>query len=184
MRNAGIFFTLQASESELLWVMRISVIIVGITATVIAIFVTKTYGLLVLCVDFLYLSFPQLISALYIPFCNAYGSAVTFWMCVILRILSGEPLIDLPTIIKFPYYDEPTDTQYFPFRTFIVVLGLIVLVLVSLITRFLAARSSCFRKLDDKTFGCFVVEEKEPLKYTDNSVDEKGFNNLGEITSM
>jgi high affinity choline transporter 7 len=29
----------------------------------------------------------------------------------------GEPGLGLPAAIKFPYYDEATDTQKFPFRT-------------------------------------------------------------------
>lgn len=28
----------------------------------------------------------------------------------------GEPLLNLPAVIKYPFYDEETDLQRFPFR--------------------------------------------------------------------
>jgi hypothetical protein len=57
----------------------------------------------------------------------------------LLRILAGEPLIKMPAIIPFPMYND-TDGQLFPFRTFIMLLSIAVIILVSLLLQLLFER--------------------------------------------
>ena len=53
-------------------------------------------------------------------------------MALLFRLLGGEPLLSLPAAIKYPMYDEEAGIQQFPFKTFTMLLGFLVLVCVSL----------------------------------------------------
>ena len=142
---------LQAGSKELIWVMRGVVVVVGFAATIIALMVPKTYGLLVFCADFQYVSIlPQLTSAVYLPKTNAYGSVAAFWFGFTLRILSGAPLIGLPTVLYWPYAEG--ETQLFPFRTVIVLLSMTVFVSVSFISKYAVENIDIFNKIDRHTF--------------------------------
>ncbi|KAK3085989.1 hypothetical protein FSP39_011797 [Pinctada imbricata] len=108
----------QASQTEILWVLRISVLVVGALGVIIAVNVRSVYALSVLSGDVMYVTqFPQLICALWLECGNTYGSLCGFLIGLTIRILGGEPLLRIPSIIRFPFYDEATDTQLFPFRT-------------------------------------------------------------------
>ena len=52
-----------------------------------------------------------------------------------LRLGAGEELIGLPTAIKFPYYSEDMHLQLFPFRTFTMLISIIITVTVSFMTK-------------------------------------------------
>ena len=68
-------FPLQASEIEVLWAMRIGVILVGALATVVAIHVDSIYGHWSLCSDLVYvILFPQLLCVVHFKNSNVYGS--------------------------------------------------------------------------------------------------------------
>lgn len=54
---------------------------------------------------------------------------------LVLRLGAGEGLIGLPTLIKFPYYDANMGLQLFPFRTFTLVLAILLTVTVSYVAR-------------------------------------------------
>lgn len=62
-----LIFRIRASEMEIIWVMRISIIIVGILATVMALTIPSIYGLWSMCSDLVYvILFPQVKSILYL----------------------------------------------------------------------------------------------------------------------
>ena len=87
-------FFFQASEKEMVWVIRISIWVVGAIATTIALTVNTIYGLSYLCSDLIYvILFPQLICVLYFRYSNAYGAVISFFVGLILRILGGEPML-------------------------------------------------------------------------------------------
>lgn len=150
MKFTALFFLYQqASERELMWVLRITIIIVGTLSTLIAMFSTTIYGLFVLCSDLMYVVlFPQLTLALWMPQTNAYGSLAGFLASLILRILSGEPVLHIPAIIKYPFFDEDTQTQLFPHRTLVMLIGAILVVLVSIATNFLFLKGLLPKKYD------------------------------------
>ena len=134
--------------------------VVGVMATCMAIYVPNTNGLLVLAGDMQYLLFPHLVAALYIPWCNTYGSIVSFFTSLILRLLLGEHTLYLPAYIRFPWYDDEHNMQMFPCRTCIVVISMILLMAVSVMTKLLAKHSSAFKQLDQRTFKCFVQDSR------------------------
>ena len=130
-------FPLQASEIEVLWAMRIGVILVGALATVVAIHVDSIYGLWSLCSDLVYvILFPQLLCAVHFKNSNVYGSITGLVMGLIFRLTGGEPLLGLPPAIKYPwwYEDDGVIYQNFPFKTLAMLISLICIVSVSLIT--------------------------------------------------
>ena len=52
------------------------------------------------------------------------GSMFMFLSGLIVRLLSGEEVFSIPPIIKWPGFDEETETQRFPFKTTIMLINL------------------------------------------------------------
>ncbi|KAM7009989.1 high affinity choline transporter 1-like [Tautogolabrus adspersus] len=125
----------QASDCEMQWVIRISVIVVGLAGTALTFLDSSVLVFWLVGVDMSYtIMFPQLVCILFFKVSNGYGASVGYLMGIILRVMSGEPLIGLPPAIKFPgcrLDDEGTLTQYFPFRTAIMVMSLASILIVS-----------------------------------------------------
>jgi len=148
----------KASENELVWVVRIGIIGVGAVATTMALTIQSIYYLFVLCSDLVFvLLFPQLVSALYIPFSNLYGSSLGFIVGLFFRLGGGEQLIKLKPIIIFPMYQEDQLKQLFPYRTLSMVLSWITLVAVSYLTKVIFERNILSKKYD--FLRVFPVEE-------------------------
>ncbi|KAK7929684.1 hypothetical protein WMY93_006079 [Mugilogobius chulae] len=140
----------QASDREMQWVIRISVVAVGVAGTGLTFLDSSVLVFWLVGVDMSYtIMFPQLVCVLFFKVSNGYGATVGFFVGIIMRVLSGEPLIGLPPVIRFPgcrLDDEGKMTQFFPFRTSIMVISLISILLFSWIA------SIIFNKclLDDK----------------------------------
>ncbi|KAK3085346.1 hypothetical protein FSP39_001870 [Pinctada imbricata] len=157
----------QASQTEILWVLRISVLVVGALGVIIAVNVRSIYALSILSGDVMYVAqFPQLICSLWLEYGNTYGSLSGFLIGLTIRILGGEPLLKIPSIIRLPFYDEATDTQLFPFRTFSMICSFMGIAAVSKLTDFIFRRNFISKKFD--MFRCFQEENSE-----DNSKDSK-----------
>lgn len=102
------------------WVIRISVLVVGLAGTGLAFGDDSVFGLWLVSGDLLYcVLFPQLICVLHCGFANSYGAFSGFTMGLLLRALSGEPLLGIPAVILYPGWREVDGVivQYFPFRT-------------------------------------------------------------------
>ncbi|XP_066251445.1 high-affinity choline transporter 1 [Euwallacea similis] len=133
-----LIFRQKASEMEIIWVMRVSILVVGFLATVMALTIPSIYGLWSMCSDLVYvILFPQLLMVVHFKdYCNTYGSLAAYIMAFLVRISGGEPLMHLPAFIHFPGYDEVQKVQKFPFRTAAMMLSLITLVGVSWGTKY------------------------------------------------
>ncbi|KAF7259058.1 hypothetical protein EG68_03730 [Paragonimus skrjabini miyazakii] len=149
-------FWQSATERQILWVMRVSIFVVGALACLLAIYIRSIYGLWYLCSDLVYvILFPQLICVLYIRFSNTYGSVAGYIVGLFVRLTSGEALLGLPPLFRYPYYyDDPTDFyQRFPCKTFAMICSFLVIVLVSYTT------DVCFRadskRLKYDVFHCY-----------------------------
>ena len=161
MKNS--YFLLQASDKELIWVIRVSIFLVGALSTVMAITIKSIYGLWALCSDLVYvILFPQLLCAIFVPFVNTYGSMAAFIVGIILRLGGGEPLISLPPLIKYPLYDEKLKKQFFPFRTLAMLVSLITLMAVSYLFKVLFKRCGVSNKFD--LFQAFEMKESAKIK--------------------
>ncbi|XP_071442465.1 high-affinity choline transporter 1-like [Hetaerina americana] len=127
----------KASEREIVWVLRIAVIVITTLATLVALTVSSTYYLSYLCSDLVYVVlFPQLLLVIFWPGgVNTYGCIASFAVGVALRISGGEPGIGIPATIKFPFYDHTARVQRFPFRTAAMLCSLVTHVAVSQLAR-------------------------------------------------
>lgn len=125
----------QASDREMQWVIRISVVVVGLAGTALTFLDNSVLVFWLVGVDMSYtIMFPQLVCVLFFKISNGYGASVGYILGMVLRLLSGEPLIGLPPAIQFPGCRMDADgnmIQYFPFRTTIMLLSLVSIVLVS-----------------------------------------------------
>ncbi|XP_025018094.1 high-affinity choline transporter 1 isoform X2 [Tetranychus urticae] len=144
-----------ASEHEVVWVMRVSIIVVGAIATTMALYVKSIYGLWYLSSDIVYVVlFPQLVCVVYFKrHCNTYGSLAAYVLGFLLRALGGEKTIGIPPLIKYPFYSE-SDGQLFPFRTFAMLTSFGTLLGVSTLTKHLFEKNILPAKYD--FFHCVI----------------------------
>jgi high affinity choline transporter 7 len=124
----------KANPHQLQQIIKRCIIIIGTTATLIALNAKSVYALWYLCSDLVYvILFPQLTCALFYKGANRYGSLAGFIVAMVLRIGGGEPLLGLPPLIPYPMIEN--DTVLFPFRTFAAIAGFVAIFVVSHLTR-------------------------------------------------
>ncbi|XP_072400612.1 high-affinity choline transporter 1 [Diabrotica undecimpunctata] len=128
-----LIFRQKASEMEIIWVMRVSILIVGVLATVMALTIPSIYGLWSMCSDLVYvILFPQLLMVVHFKeYCNTYGSLAAYIVAFLVRVSGGEQLMYLDPLIYYPGWDEENQRQLFPFRTLAMLMSLITLIGVS-----------------------------------------------------
>ncbi|KXJ09271.1 high-affinity choline transporter 1 isoform X2 [Exaiptasia diaphana] len=166
-------FRKNASARELLWVIRISIIVVGALATLMGLTVNSVYSLFALCSDLVFvILFPQLVSVIYVPFSNTYGSLSGYLIGLVLRVIGGEELIGLPAMVKYPYYSHVYG-QMFPFRTLAMVCSFLTILLVSYIAEFLFKKG--YISMEKDFLHCFESYdfEKEGVKNNNENPHEK-----------
>ena len=154
--------------------MRVAIVLVGGASTALAIVVDSIYGLWYLCSDLVYvILFPQLLCCVHIPFTNTYGSVAGFILGLFFRFTGGEILLNLPPLIKYPWYDEESGYQCFPFKTLSMLITLATIILASLISRWLFKRNILPPKADiAKAFWhTQEVYETKEMKDIPNGVD-------------
>lgn len=122
------------TNRNLLKVIKRSIWIIGITATILALKIKSVYALWFLCSDFVFtLLFPQLLTALYDKKANVIGSLAGFTVAFTLRMGGGDPTLGIPVIINYPMIQD--GMVLFPFRTLAMFSGLITIVVVSRLTQ-------------------------------------------------
>jgi len=121
------------TNQSLTKVIKRSIWIIGITATILALKIKSVYALWFLCSDFIYtLLFPQLLTALFDKKANAIGSLAGFTVAFILRFGGGDPTLGIPIMIKYPMIQD--GMVLFPFRTLAMLSGLVTIIVVSRLT--------------------------------------------------
>ncbi|XP_063683471.1 high affinity choline transporter 1-like [Bolinopsis microptera] len=137
-------FYQKATDKFTVWFLRGTVFVNTVIAMIIAIFVKTVYGLYLICSDLVYiLLFPHL-----------YGMIAGFSVALILRVLSGEPVLKYNALLKFPGYVEPDQSdgsygrQRFPFRNLIVILNFLITLSVTYLSKQLFAKYPDLQKYD------------------------------------
>ncbi|XP_065292427.1 high-affinity choline transporter 1-like [Dermacentor albipictus] len=150
-----------ATDKEVISVMRVSIVLVGALATFMALTADSVYGLWFLSSDLVYvILFPQLVCVVYLKeHVNTYGSFAAYVIGCFLRAGGGEPILKIPPFIKYPFYDYEQGEQRFPFRTFSMVISFLTLVAVSGVASWFFAGGRAPLKWD--VFGCFQPDAKE-----------------------
>ena len=95
-----------------------------------------------------------------------------------MRIIGGEPTLGIPAVIKFPFFDEENNAQFFPYKTFAMLCSLLGIVGVSFLTDYIFKRSVIPKKFD--LFKCFLIDDytlaennKFCIQYSDNVVENE-----------
>ncbi|EFX80893.1 hypothetical protein DAPPUDRAFT_22271, partial [Daphnia pulex] len=148
----AIFFP-WASERHVVRVIWVAIVVVAALASLVALTVNSIYGLFVLSADLVYvLLFPQLLLVIHWKkYCNSYGSITSMITGFVFRILGGEPLLGLPVVLEYPFYDAELG-QLFPFRTLCMIIALLSHVLVSLLAHWIFRNTHLSAKWD--VLGC------------------------------
>jgi len=183
-----IIFRPNASQKELGYCMKVTVVCAGAIAIALALAIPSIYGLFKLCSDLVFvIVFPQLVMVTYVPWSNLYGAISGYAVSLVLRLLGGEPLIHLPPTIKYPYYDEhhyvgdskeidhEGKGQLFPFRTFSMMMGLMANLLVCYITHKLFTTQYLSKKWD-----LLQAIDPEAMLNSHSSSEEDNANSLDE----
>ncbi|KAG7214502.1 hypothetical protein INR49_023014 [Caranx melampygus] len=130
----------QASEYEIWWVIRVTVVVVGVVGTSITFFTNSTLVLWILGADVSYtLMFPHLFSLLFVKVTNGYGAVMGFVIGVTVRILLGENAVGLPVVLQLPgcTFENGIYVQKSPVRTVSMLCTLITIIVFSSLTLFL-----------------------------------------------
>ncbi|XP_042261012.1 high affinity choline transporter 1-like isoform X1 [Thunnus maccoyii] len=130
----------QASDKELQWVIRLSIVVIGLVG------ISLTYldnGIMVFWIlgsDLSYtILLPQLICVLFIEVSNGYGAIAGYLVAVVMRVLCGEPLFGLPVVLHFPgcTLENGVYIQRLPVKTFCMISALMSIMIFSYVASLL-----------------------------------------------
>ncbi len=120
-----------ASAREMVWLMRVLIVVVGAIATGIALVVPSVTALWYLCGDVVYvLLFPALFLAMYDRGANGVGVLAGLIVAAFLRLGGGEPTLGIPAFLPYPVWTDG-GLVAFPFRTLAMLSGLGAAIVVS-----------------------------------------------------
>ncbi|XP_059201598.1 high-affinity choline transporter 1-like [Centropristis striata] len=92
-----------ASDRELQWVIRATVVLVGLAGTALTFLHSSIMAFWILGSSITYIMiFPQLVCVLFFNLSNGYGSVIGLLLAVSLSVLSGESSLGLPVVLHFP----------------------------------------------------------------------------------
>ena len=158
-----------------MWVLRFTILVAAVLATLMAITVKSIYGLFYLCGDFvMVMLFPQLACVIHMKKSNGYGSFCGWVVGLVLRLIGGEPMLQLPAAIHYPWYSEDYG-QLFPFKTTSMVCSLVTIIIVSLITHALFTSGTLSPKYD--IFRAFVETESDDVDLKEKPSERNGNSN-------
>lgn len=154
MLESRMFPFVQASEKMIILVIRVSVVICGVMATCLAMWTEYVHLLWIISADVLYsMMVPQVVCIFYLQrWVNGYGACFGCALALLLRVLVGEPMLGLPNLLPLPWDKTLEDGQrqhLFPFRTVIMLISIVIILLMSRFAACLSERGLLRRIGDD-----------------------------------
>ncbi len=137
-------------------------ILVGLAGMGLAFGDDSVFALWMLSGDLLYcVILPQLVCVLHFSCSNSYGAISGYVVGILLRGLSGEPVLGIPPLILYPGWREEDGLirQYFPYRTLAMLSSVICIITVSKLVEMVF-----FRQVIPATWDLLGVfkEKKDP----------------------
>lgn len=166
----------QASDRELQWVIRTSVVLAGLIGV-------SVIGLQNSIIAFWYLNaelcfiliFPQLTCALFFQISNGYGAAMGVLVGLTLRLLSGAPLLGIEPVIPFPGYtlEDGVFVHYVPIKTIFMMISFSAILFFSYLSSMLFEKNLLPQRWDILKVNNQKVLEAIPLQATSEPEIEK-----------
>ncbi|XP_042340923.1 high-affinity choline transporter 1-like [Plectropomus leopardus] len=130
----------QASDNEIQWVIRITVVVVGVVGTSISFYTNSPLVLWILGADASYtLMFPHLVAVLFFEVTNGYGAMVGYIVGLTVRVLLGENILGLPVVLHLPgcTLEDGVYVQKSPIRTVSMLCTLVTILVLSWLALFI-----------------------------------------------
>lgn len=141
-------FKPKITPTQIQKVLRRSIVLIGLSASILALQVQSVYVLWFLCSDLVYvLLFPAFVCALFDPKANRYGALAGFSIALLLRLGGGEAALGIPAFFPYPMIGAD-GICLFPFRTVAMLSGLMSILVVSRLTQGLDEGKTLVREED------------------------------------
>ncbi|KAL7405387.1 hypothetical protein ABVT39_028252 [Epinephelus coioides] len=130
----------QASDNEIQWVIRVTVVVVGVVGTSMTFYTNSPLVLWILGADTAYtLIFPHLVSVLFFKVTNGYGATVGYIVGLTVRVLLGENSVGLPVVLHLPgcTLEDGVYVQKSPIRTISMLCTLVTILVFSSLALFI-----------------------------------------------